>query len=151
MSPGRSRWFLPVYSSYHEGRSLAAHGAVSIDELPHDAVLDEEAPTGLGDAQSRIAGGEPAAGDGVEQFLTLGAVDRLGREARRKVRDLVQVIFEAGLRRLVRVDEAGIRIGVVGEHAMGRLLVEPCGRGMFGVLEKRGLGTNGAPVARHEQ
>jgi hypothetical protein len=40
---------------------LAAHGAVFIDQLPHHAVFDPEAPAGLGDAQTRIPGGEAMA------------------------------------------------------------------------------------------
>ena len=60
-----------------EGRGLAAHGAVVIDQLPEHAVLDQEAPAGLGDAQARIAGGEAMAGDVVEKPLPLLAIDRL--------------------------------------------------------------------------
>jgi hypothetical protein len=90
-----------------EGRGLAAHGAVVIDQLPHHAILDKEAPAGLGDAQARIAGGEAVAGDFIEQFLAILAVDRLGRKARGQRNDLVPAIFEAGLRRLVGIDEEG--------------------------------------------
>jgi hypothetical protein len=61
-----------------EGRGLAAHRAVAVDELPDDTFLDQEAPAGLGDAHPRIAGGEAMADDAVEQPLPLLAIDRLG-------------------------------------------------------------------------
>jgi hypothetical protein len=65
-----------------EGRGLAAHRAVAVDELPDDTLLDQEAPAGFGDADSRLARGEAVAGNRLEQPLPLLAVDRFGREPR---------------------------------------------------------------------
>ena len=110
-----------------EGRGLAAHRALAVDKLPDDTLLDEESPTGFGDADSRVALGEAVAGDIVEQPLPFLAIDRLGGEARWQRGDLVPIIFEGCLRGVVGIDEARIRVGVVGEHGVACLRIEPLG------------------------
>jgi len=55
------------------------------------------------------------------------------------------------LRSLVGIDEARIGIGVVGEHAMARPLIEPWSGRLLARLEERRLSSHGPPVARDEQ
>ncbi len=68
-----------------KGRAIARLMASSpelVHEFPDDAVLDPEAPARRRDAQAPIARHEAVARDGAEDRLPLGAVGRLGREAR---------------------------------------------------------------------
>ena len=108
-----------------EGCRDAVDHAAGVAQLPQNAVLDAEAASGFRDADAGISSRETVSFHGVQETLALFTVRRFGGQSCGYADDLVPVLFEKGLCRLVGIDEKWIGCGTMGEDTRLRRGIEP--------------------------
>jgi len=132
-------------------RTLTVQNSLAVDELPNGHVLDPETPSGFGNAQSTIAGGETVAPDEIQETLAFFAVLFFGTQPGSKGSQLFPSVFKTRLGRLVPINEDRIGIRIMRQYAIWRLFIEPACRAFIVLSERNQRRTDKSRIATGEQ
>jgi len=132
-------------------RTLTVQNSVAVDQLPNGHVLDPEASSGFGNPQSTVPGSETMALNEIQETLALFAVGFFGSQPRSKRSQFVPGVFKTRLSRLVTIDEDRIRVRVMRQHTIRRLLIEPARCVLIVVFGRNQWRADKSRIAAREQ